>query len=75
MSKIIEIEIEKSTSEIICSGRKLESITKEIENNIHDAFKGISIRRQRGEEHEFYDTIEEVEGYLCKIQELVSLIK
>ena len=75
MGKIIDVEIEMPTSEIICSGRKLESITKEIEDNLHDAFKEISLRRQRGRENEFYNSIEEIDGYLCKIQELVSLIK
>ena len=75
MGKIIEVEIEMTTSEIFCSGRKLESITKEIEGNLHDAFKEISLRRQRGQEHEFYNSIEGIESYLCKIQELVSLIK
>ena len=71
----ITVEIEILTDNIRCSGRSLNSITGEIDNCLSDAFKDISLYRQKGNEHPLIDTLEEVEGYLCKIQELIGLIK
>lgn len=63
---------------IICSqNMKLSTIMQEIDNDICDAFKTISICRQREdkEDNNPYDALEEVEGILCEIQELIQCIK
>ncbi len=66
-------DVDGILDDIICSGRTLPSILKEIEDQLSDAFKDISINRQR--ESPWIDIREDIEGYLCKIQELLELIK
>lgn len=71
---IIKTEIEEIPENIICSGKKLSLICKEIDNRLFDCFKQISTYMNDPEGSIFFDPIEELEGLLIEIQDLITLI-
>lgn len=70
----IEKKIEFNIDDVVCSGLKLSTILRKINNKISDAFTEISISRQ-SDHYDIEDALENVEAYLCEMQDIISGIK